>query len=125
MDRCLPGHYLRPMRFALHLLLIAALAAFAAGAGMSMAGSSDAPSMQAKVTPEQIGMHMADCDDCTAEQMQAGAQLCGSGCVSPAVAVFVIRDLQPVARPVASFPLRNSALAGKIRRPELSPPRYS
>ena len=124
MDRRTPGPYLQAMRFGLHLLLIAALAIFAAGLGMR--GSAEAAPVDAAAVSGQLEMmHMTDCDGCTAEQMQSGPHPCGSGCVPPVLAAFGIRDFQPVVRSAAGFPLGDDVLASQIRRPELSPPRSS
>lgn len=125
MDRRTPGHYPRAMKSALHLLLVVVLAVVSAGAGVGMTGSSDGASTETAAASDQVGVHMADCDDCTAEQMQVGTQPCGSSCVTPTLAASGLRDFQPVIRPAAGFSLGGSALAGQIRRPELSPPRFS
>lgn len=111
------------MKIVLNLLMIAVLALFAAGAGSD--GSAMAGSVLDTAAADQVGVEMADCDDCTAEQMQAGAQTCGPVCVPPAVTVVGAQGFQHASEPVARFPATDDDLAGQVRPPEPSPPRIS
>jgi hypothetical protein len=114
-----PNAYLPPMKFLAGLLLTVLLAAFAAGPGVS--GAAAAPHQDG---PDQV-MMMADCEDCPSEQMQAGADRCGSICVSPTIGLLGAQAFQPVSKPATSFLERGHALGGRTRRPELDPPRIS
>ena len=111
------------MKVTLRLLMIAVLALFAAGANLGVGGLAAAAHDGVGTGP--IMMQIADCDDCTAEQMQAGADRCGSTCASPAIGLTGAQSFQPASEPATSFAEMAQAPAGQTRRPEPNPPRLS
>lgn len=113
-----PNDYFPPMKLLAGLLLTVLLAAFAGSAAMS--GAAPAPHWDGQ---HQV-MMMADCEDCTSEQMQA-AQPCGSICVSPGIAVSGAQEFQPVWTSAGHFIPEREKSAGQIQRPEPNPPRLS
>ena len=123
VDIPLRGAYLGVMKVMLRLLMIAVLAAFAAGAHLGAAGPAAAALDGAAGDP--VMMQMADCDECTAEMMQAGADQCGSICASPAIGLPGVQDVKPASEPATRLPERRSSVAGQTRRPDPNPPRIS
>ena len=123
VDIPLRGAYLGVMKVMLRLLMIAVLAAFAAGAQFGAAGPAAAALEGAAGDP--IMMQMADCQNCTAEQMQAAGDRCGSVCASPAIGLPGVQDVQPASEPATRLSEQRHAPAGQTRRPDPNPPRIS
>lgn len=117
------GTYLGVMKVMLRLLMIAVLAAFAAGAHVGVAGPAAAALGVAAGDP--MMMQMVDCQDCTSEQMQAAGDRCGSICASPAIGLPGVQDVKPASEAATRLPEQRHAVAGQTRRPEPNPPRIS
>ena len=114
--------YLPDMKVMLRLLMIAVLALFAAGANL---GVGDSPAAAHGMAGDPVMMQMADCDECTAEMMQAGADQCGSICASPAIGLRGAQDVQLASEPATRLSEQRHAPAGQTRRPDPNPPRTS
>lgn len=117
------GTYLEAMKVMLRLLMIAVLAAFAAGANPGVA----APAATALdgMAGDPVMMEMADCQDCAAEHMQAGGERCGSVCASPAIGLSRMQDVEGMFKLTTRVPEQGSAVASQSHRPDPNPPRIS
>ena len=123
VDRTVRETYLGNMRVILRFFMIAVLAVLAAGAHPAVAGPAAAAPDGA--VGETVMMQMADCQDCTAEQMQASGDLCGSICASPAIGLSRVQEFERAFELATRVSEQRSAVAGQTRRPEPNPPRIS
>lgn len=101
---------------------------FLAGLLLSLLIAASAGASGAAAGPHWDGHDqatMADCEHCTSEQMQAGADRCGSICASPAIGLPGLQEVRPVSEPATRLPEQRGVVAGQTRRPDPNPPRIS
>lgn len=125
MDSIRRTDYLLEMKFALRLLCVLLLAAFAASVGGALQRASAEVAHITSVDSADIDadMDMVGCPACAPDQVSAGMNACGSICTSAAVTMPEVQTHPRDAIAGCLLAPGDLALTGRSCLPELAPPK--